>query len=125
VNVVGVVLREESFERFEAFLDELRKRLDNIEEKLKPTPTAVSFEAAAQMLSCSSKHIGRLVKDGTLRTCMVGSNMRRIPVSAIHDLMAGPVVPKSSGASVERVRFDADAARAKLRELQKKSRARR
>lgn len=46
------------------------------------TASAVTFEEAARRLSCSAKHIGRMVKSGQLAAVLVGS-LRRIPVAEI------------------------------------------
>ncbi|MDP1916266.1 MAG: helix-turn-helix domain-containing protein [Myxococcales bacterium] len=52
-------------------------------------PAAVSLEEAARLLSCSPKHIGRLVKSGELRQVTIGS-LRRIPMSEVLRLVSLP-----------------------------------
>lgn len=68
-------------EAVEAQLKEIRALL----EKQQMTPAAVSLEEAARLLSCSPKHIGRLVKSGELLVTKVGQ-LRRVPMSEIHRL---------------------------------------
>lgn len=68
-------------EAVEAQLKEIRTLL----EKQQMTPAAVSLEEAARLLSCSPKHIGRLVKSGELLVTKVGQ-LRRVPMSEIHRL---------------------------------------
>jgi excisionase family DNA binding protein len=68
-------------EAVEAQLREIRALL----EKQQMTPAAVSLEEAARLLSCSPKHIGRLVKSGELLVTKVGQ-LRRVPMSEIHRL---------------------------------------
>lgn len=105
--------------RLERELAEIRRLVARLGES-RIAPAAVSFEQAAQMLSCSSRHISRMVRRGELRPREVGG-LRRIPVSQIHALLEQPT-PKSSGATPERVRYDADAAKRRLAELRAKRR---
>lgn len=48
-------------------------------------PAAVSLEEAARLLSCSPKHIGRLVKSGELRLVTIGK-LRRVPMTEVYRL---------------------------------------
>lgn len=76
----------------EQTLSEIRNRLASIEDRLKPTPTAVSLSGAAAMLSCSPRHIARLVQAGTLRVHMVG-RLRRIAINEVQALLTAPPPP--------------------------------
>lgn len=75
-------------EAVEAQLKEIRALL----EKAQMQPAAVSLEEAARLLSCSPKHIGRLVKSGELLITKVGQ-LRRVPMSEIHRLTS-PAMPE-------------------------------
>lgn len=103
--------------RIEAQLLEIRALVATIG-RARPHPSAVSLKEAARLLSCSPKHIGRMVKRGTL-TPRDLDGVRRIPVSQIHDLLEGPTMA-SSGATPAQVRFDGAAAMRKLKELRSK-----
>jgi excisionase family DNA binding protein len=54
-------------------------------------PAAVSFDEAARLLSCSPKHVGRLVRAGELLVTKVGE-LRRVPLSEIHRITSLPEV---------------------------------
>lgn len=75
-------------EAVEAQLKEIRALL--VKQHL--APAAVSLEEAARLLSCSAKHIGRLVKSGELLVTKVGQ-LRRVPMSEIHRLVS-PAMPE-------------------------------
>ena len=72
-------------EAVEAQLKEIRALLV----KQQMLPAAVSLEEAARLLSCSPKHIGRLVKSGQLLVTKVGE-LRRVPMSEVHRLVSLP-----------------------------------
>lgn len=74
-------------EAVEAQLREIRSLL----ERQQMPPAAVSLEEAARLLSCSPKHIGRLVKSGALLVTRIGE-LRRVPMSEIHRLTSMPEV---------------------------------
>ena len=74
-------------EAVEAQLREIRALL--VRRQLEPA--AVSFDEAARLLSCSPKHIGRLVKSGELLVAKVGE-LRRVPLSEIHRITSLPEV---------------------------------
>lgn len=71
-------------EAVEAQLKEIRALLSQ-----RLTPAAVSLEEAARLLSCSPKHIGRLVKSGAILVTKLGE-LRRVPMSEIHRLVSLP-----------------------------------
>jgi hypothetical protein len=81
-------------------------------------PTLVNFSEAARELGVSPKHVSRMVRRGSLMVVDV-DGARRIPMSEIRRIEAGPI-PSSSGATKERVAFDAEKARQRLRELRSK-----
>jgi excisionase family DNA binding protein len=78
-------------EAVEAQLKEIRALLV----KQQMLPAAVSLEEAARLLSCSPKHIGRLVKSGQLLVTKVGE-LRRVPMSEVHRLVSLPEVGQAS-----------------------------
>jgi len=102
-------------ERLEAELKALRRAVSELGTRV--APAALSLTEAAQMLSCSPKHVARLVQRGVLSPRDIGG-LRRIPVSQIHALLAAPSM-ESSGATPERKRFDGAAALAELKALRK------
>lgn len=107
----------EELERLEAELREIRRLVT--QSSLRLAPAALSMEEAAQMLSCSSRHISRMVKRGLLRVVDVGG-LNRIPVSQIHALLERGVPPPARETMQTRPRYDAAAASARLRELRMK-----
>lgn len=64
-------------------------------------PGAVTFEEAAKRLSCSPRHISRLVHQGDLMPTMVGS-LRRIPMSEIRRLSTPAQAPTVTPSSAQR-----------------------
>jgi excisionase family DNA binding protein len=50
-------------------------------------PALLSVDQAAQYLSCSPRHIERLLASGQLRSVKLG-RLRRIPRAALDDLIA-------------------------------------
>lgn len=98
----------DAFERIEALLEDMRRRMDRLEEKLRPEPTAVEFQEAARMLSCSSRHIARMVAKGELKVKMVGS-LRRISVEAIRALRDAPPPTVKKGRPTRTPKYSAAA----------------
>jgi len=89
-------------------------------QQTKPPPEAVPLEEAARLLTCSPKHIGRLVKSGALRVAKVGS-LRRVPMAEIHRLTSMPEVGQQP-AERRTPRYSAAAAEAELARLKKQRR---
>lgn len=71
----------------EAQLKEIRELLEK-----ERGPAAVSLKEAARLLSCSLRHVQRLVHRGELTTVMVGS-LRRISRSEIRRITS-PAMPE-------------------------------
>lgn len=86
--------------------------------ELEERPTTLKFNQAAEALNVSPRHIGRMVRRGSLMTVDI-DGARRIPMSEIRRVASLPSLP-SSGATPEQVRFDAAAALRRLDELRKK-----
>ena len=99
--------------RLEALLEDIRVRLERLEAKLKVEPTAVEFQEAARMLSCSPRHIARMVAQRQLRVVMVGS-LRRISVESIRDMATRAVEPVSKS-KPSRVKYSVAAELAKFK----------
>jgi excisionase family DNA binding protein len=108
----------EVLERLETELREVRRLVAQLGSRV--TPAALSLTEVAQMLSCSPRHVTKLVREGLLTPRDIGG-MRRIPVSEVHKLLEAPTM-KSSGATPERVKYDGAAALKRLDELTKKKR---
>lgn len=73
----------DQWQRITATLDEIKERLERIEEKLtQPSseegPEWLSIKAAAQMTGLSQSHIRRAVKSGRLAASNVGSEFHPI-----------------------------------------------
>lgn len=80
-------------------------------------PAAVSLEEAARLLSCSPKHIGRLVKSGELRLVTIGK-LRRVPMTEIHRLSTPLALEMTLQPSLRRMpRYSAAQAEAELARL--------
>lgn len=94
-------------ERLEGELRVIRELLERQLPK-----AAVTYEEAARLLSCSAKHLRRLVKRGELSTIPVG-NLQRIPMSEIHRL----TTPRGEVAEQPRVMRPAVSSEHRVREL--------
>jgi excisionase family DNA binding protein len=89
----------------EAQLKEIRELLER-----EHGPSAVTMREAARLLSCSEKHISRLVHRGEITTVMVGT-LRRVSMLEIRRITSAPEVgqrqeplrrqPKYSASMVE------------------------
>ena len=96
----------EELERIEAELREIRRLVT--QSSLKVAPAALSLTEAAQMLSCSSRHVARMVLRGELTPVDVGG-LRRIPVTQIHQLLAAPPKTVPATAATKKPRYSAKA----------------
>ena len=98
----------------ERALGALREEMAQLRE-VRLTPMAVTYEEAARLLSCSPKHIRRLVAGGELVPCLVGS-LKRIPLEEIRRLVAA--LPESKRAAKTKApRYSAKDEAEKLRRM--------
>jgi excisionase family DNA binding protein len=100
-------------EAVEAQLREIRALL--VQQQM--APAAVSLEEAARLLSCSTKHVSRMVKSGELVLANVGS-LRRVPMSEIHRITSRPEVGQAPARARPLVRSTVSAEH-RVRELLK------
>lgn len=65
---------EKSLAAIEALLLDMRKRIEGLEEKLKPEPTCFTYPEAAQRLGIGLTKLKRMVKRGEIRKSYLGEN---------------------------------------------------
>lgn len=99
-------------------LSALRQLMERLMDDRPERQRLYEFRSAAKLLGVAPKTIGRMVSAGELVTVLVRGK-RLIPVEEI-DRVSRPPEMRSSGATPERVRYDAAAASARLRELRKR-----
>ena len=66
--------------QLEALLGELRSKLERIEERLKPTPTCLTYPKAAERIGIGLTKLKSMVRDGTIRPSTVGG-MKMISIA--------------------------------------------
>lgn len=78
----------EQFEKFEALLEDIRNRLERLEEKFGPGPTATALKygPAAKRLGIGVTTLKAMVARGEIRTAIVGGRPK-IPVSEIERIL--------------------------------------
>ena len=86
----------ESLAKFEALLEDIRNRIERLEERLQPRPTVMTYPAAAKLLGVSATKVKRMVRSGELRTALVGKT-KMVPLSEIERLST-PTTPAPRGA---------------------------
>jgi excisionase family DNA binding protein len=92
------------FEKFEALLEDIRNRLERLEEKMGPGPTATAlkYEPAAKRLGIGLTTLKAMVARRQIRTAIVGGRPK-IPVSEIERLLLPePERPKAERQARER-----------------------
>jgi hypothetical protein len=100
---LGFQMSEESFAKFEAFLEELRGRLERIEARLQPEPRCLSYPDAAARLGVGLTKLKRMVKAGELKPTLVG-RVKMVALSEIHRVSTPeaerPALAKAQAAEV-------------------------
>lgn len=86
----------ESLAKFEALLEDIRARIERLEDRLQPRPSVMSYPAAAKLLGVSPTKVKRMVRSGELRTALVGKT-KMVPLSEIERLST-PTAPTPRGA---------------------------
>lgn len=84
-------------EVLEAFLVEMRARMDRLEENLRPTATCFKIEKAAEMIGISPSKLKSMLRKGQIRPSQVGDT-RMISMSEILRVTA----PEAEKPKVER-----------------------
>jgi excisionase family DNA binding protein len=74
---------DEMLGRFEAYLEDLRRRLERIEARLQPEPTCLVYPEAAKRLGVGLTKLKAMIRAGEIRTARVG-RVPMVPVSEIH-----------------------------------------
>lgn len=78
-------------EGIEELVAEVRRLIGEVRDA-QSRPAAYTFSDAAKALSCSEKHLRRMVATGHILACSVGS-LRRIPATEIERLTRPTVEP--------------------------------
>jgi excisionase family DNA binding protein len=95
MNVVGVVvelLLPSSLERLERLLEDIRTRIDRLEERMKPEPTCCTYPQAAKRLGIGLTKMKSMVRRGEIRTVLVGK-APMIPAAEIQRLSTPDLPP--------------------------------
>jgi excisionase family DNA binding protein len=58
------------------FLTELRAQMGRIEERLRPTPTTLTYAKAAERLGVSTLTVRQMVRAGQIRTSTIGKRLK-------------------------------------------------
>lgn len=103
-------------EKIEQQLEEIRRLVARLGEPVLQ-PKAVTLAQAAVLLSVHPRTINRMLKTGELLSAEV-HGMKRITMAEIDRVLAAPQM-KSTAATPERVRFDAAAAKERLKSMRK------
>ncbi len=80
---------EQSLERLEALLGEIRERMERLEERFKPEPTCLTYPDAAVRLGVGLTKLKQMVKAGEIRKVMIG-RVPMIPLAEIHRVSTPP-----------------------------------
>lgn len=91
---------EESLAKFEAFLEDLRSRLERIEARLQPEPTCLSYPEAAKRLGVGVTKLKEMVKRGELRPSLVGK-VKMVSLAEIHRVST-PAAERPKRATAQR-----------------------
>lgn len=76
---------DERLERLEQIAAETRRLVAQLAEGQRPTPTCLKYSDAAKRLGIGLTKLKRLIKNGELRTALVGKH-RMVPLSEIERL---------------------------------------
>jgi excisionase family DNA binding protein len=72
----------EAFRKFEAVLEDMRARLERLEEKLGPQPLCFTYPDAAKRLGVGLTKLKQMVRAGEIQTSRVG----RVPMISLAEL---------------------------------------
>lgn len=80
---------EKTLERLEALLEDIRTRIDRLEERLKPEPTCLTYPAAAARLGVSLTKLKQMVMRGDIRASRIGK-VPMISLAEVHRVSTPP-----------------------------------